>query len=971
MLIRYRAVAVLMLAALVFLVPAAYAQTTGRIVGTITDSTGGALPGVTVSAAGPALQGVRTAVTDAAGEFRLANLPPGVYAVKAELANFKTAEQQKVEVGIDRVVQVKLALAIGGVSESVTVQGAATVVDTSSASAGINATPEIFNRLPTRRDFYAVAQMAPGTSTDASGTTVAGSTGAENTYIIEGLNTTGVAYGTQGKTLNFDFIDEVEVKTGGLPAEYGRMTGGVINVITKSGGNTFHGSGFGFFEGGSLYADDKTQSKRSAGATTVVNLGHLWDAGGSLGGYIVKDRLWFYGAYNPTNRRNNTVIITPLSTPGSPALGSEIPQTRTSNLYSVKLTYKPSSNQSLVFSMFGDPGQTEGNVFAIAGPENTWKGINKFGGSDIVGRYDAVFGGSTLLKVMYGYHVESSKLTGAGSTTPRYQDLSVTPNVTAGGFGGWTDQDYTRDVFKADFSQFFGKHEVKAGGDYEQVAATVGRRSGGAGQLIQKLIQTSTGIIYYRHRYFVDDRASGFDRANSATWKIADPLQVEPKTNNYSVYGQDSWKIASRFTLNAGVRWERQSLLSRDGTQTANLDKNWALRLGAIWDISGDGRSKAYFNYGRFYENIPMDMNIRAFGGELTAFSYNYSPNAADIQPVAGTPSKSSVLGAATTPVDPNLKGQYIDEYLVGYERELGPSFSIGFKYAHRTLGRVIEDFLVPAEGSYFIANPGIGEMGQEMAFYDTSLPNVAAPTPVRKYDSVEINAKKRYSNGWQLMASYVWSKLEGNYDGVFQASTGQLDPNINSAYDYADFLVNAQGPLSNDRRNAIKLDGSYEFQSGAVKGLNLGGSMRWLSGFPVSAYGYSFGYASWEYYLVPRGTLGRSPADWEANLHASYPIRLGGNVKLDGIVDVFNLFNRQAITQWDQRYNLVQDGHCAGVPGAICNGDGGIATRTGTMTPLGTISNATATATNVDFLKKGTNFTGQRSIRVGFRLTF
>ena len=130
----------------------------------------------------------------------------------------------------------------------------------------------------------------------------------------------------------------------------------------------------------------------------------------------------------------------------------------------------------------------------------------------------------------------------------------------------------------------------------------------------------------------------------------------------------------------------------------------------------------------------------------------------------------------------------------------------------HRKLGRVIEDFLVPAEGEYFIANPGKG-LGAEMAFYDYT--PVAAPKAKRESNSFELSARKRFSDNWQFLASYVWQRLEGNYDGIFQNSTGQLDPNINSAFDYADFLVNAEGRLTNDRTHQFKFDGSYEFEQG------------------------------------------------------------------------------------------------------------------------------------------------------------
>ena len=146
----------------------------------------------------------------------------------------------------------------------------------------------------------------------------------------------------------------------------------------------------------------------------------------------------------------------------------------------------------------------------------------------------------------------------------------------------------------------------------------------------------------------------------------------------------------------------------------------------------------------------------------------------------------------------------------------------------------------------------------------------------------------------------------------MFQNSTGQLDPNINSAFDYADFLVNADGRLTNDRTHQFKFDGSYEFQTG-LTGLNLGFSTYWFSGMPLNAYGYSFAYANWEYYLAPRGSLGRGPSEWEANLQAQYPIRFGDNKRLNLMMDIFNLFDRQKPIQLDERYNLQLHGRCLG----------------------------------------------------------
>ncbi len=152
-----------------------------------------------------------------------------------------------------------------------------------------------------------------------------------------------------------------------------------------------------------------------------------------------------------------------------------------------------------------------------------------------------------------------------------------------------------------------------------------------------------------------------------------------------------------------------------------------------------------------------MDINIRAFGGEVQAFAYNFSPDPNNIIPldIALTGFRNSMLGGAT-PVDPNLEGQYIDEFLLGYEYEVLPNFAIGVQGTYRELGQVIEDFLISPTTGYFIANPGQG-IGSNMTFYDYE--SVAAPTVRREYTGIELNARKRYSNGWQLYASYLWSE--------------------------------------------------------------------------------------------------------------------------------------------------------------------------------------------------------------------
>ncbi len=229
------------------------AQTTGSIAGRVGDSSGAALPGVTVEATSPALQGMRTGISDATGLYRLPLLPPGSYTVQFTLTGFAPKKDASVPVSLGKETTVD-ALLSPAMTESITVGSFAPPIDTTSNTLGTNLNATQIETLPTQRDYASVAQVTPGVSTDAIQSddkqtptiSVYGSSGSENAFYIDGVNTTNMEYGTQGKQLNFEFIDAFEMKTGGYEAEYGRSTGGIINVITKSGSNELHGDVFGY-----------------------------------------------------------------------------------------------------------------------------------------------------------------------------------------------------------------------------------------------------------------------------------------------------------------------------------------------------------------------------------------------------------------------------------------------------------------------------------------------------------------------------------------------------------------------------------------------------------------------------------------------------------------------------------------------------------------------------------------------------
>ncbi|MEK6374348.1 MAG: TonB-dependent receptor [Acidobacteriota bacterium] len=993
---KYR-VALLLVISMLLVAGVALAQTstTGAVQGTVSQG-GTPLPGVTVEARSTALQGVRTEVTGAGGSFRFNQLPPGEYTITATLAGFNTVTQRNVGVGLNRTVTLEVSMS-PQVSEQITVTGAAPVVDVTSAASGVNVTSQTMQSLPIGRNFVAAAAVAPGTAADATGTTVYGSTGAENNYIIDGLNTTEVERGRQGKRVNIDFIQEVEVMTGGQPAEYGRMTGGIINAITKSGSNEFHGDIFGYNSGGSLNADNETAAKRPATSTTIGEVDKSYDYGVNLGGYIMKDRLWFFGAYDRTQDTNLSIRInTPLNFPGvfSLPVGGSIASEVTRDLYAGKLSLAATSSHLLNLSVFGDPGKNEGAILALAGAPSTFEGTNEFGGTDAVLRYSGIFGTSWTVNGAVGQHKETNEVSGAGKTIGRLTDQTVIPNVAFGGFGFVQDQEFKRDTYKVDVSAFFGGHQFKFGGDREDLKAVNTNIYTGTDRVRKRCRTTVTAAgcpaanVFYTHEGYAGDVTTNPALVNGT---VIPALIASPKTENNSLYAQDSWKVMPNLTLNLGVRWEQQKVGNREGGTAIDLNDMIAPRLGLIWDVQNNGRSKLYVNYGRFFESIPMDINLRSFGGEISVQVNNLDPTPGHFTPGTvtpvgggGVPQQSGgrafrYLGGHLTPVDPDLEGQYIDEYLGGYDYEIAPNLMVGIKGTYRDLGQVIEDMLVISEGDYFIANPGSG-IGKVAGYLNED--EVPATPAKRVYKGIELHAQKRFSNNYQFFASYVWSRLEGNYDGTFQASTGQLDPNINSAYDYGDFAVNNSGLLSNDRTHNVKFYGSYTLPTGFAKGLDIGGAFNYESGSPLTGQGFEYaGYRNYEYYLTERGALGRGPSDYEADLHLGYPIQFGAN-RLSLLFDVFNVFNRQSITTLDNRMDLSSDANCAVFAkdggNKVCNafnefgiGFGGWANIPGTNNPVGKFADARAAATNPDFLKKGLAFTGLRSIRLGARFSF
>ena len=949
----------------------AFAQTVGDIKGIVTDSDGRALPGVTVETKSPNAIGIHVVTTGTDGSYRLSNLPPGVYRVTASLAGFGTAERTGVRVELGKSYTINISMQLAA-KESVVVTGEAPVVDTTSTTVGTVVNADQFLRLPVARDYATIAQAAPGVNTDPVGNTVYGSSGAENIYVIDGVNTTGVETGVQGKSLNTEFIQEVEVKNGGYQAEYGGATGGILNVVSKSGGNEFHGDAFGYFDNDSLQAtNDHTaeiKERNSTGPSLLTGFTKK-DFGADIGGYFVKDRLWFFAAYDRVDNTDKLEVFKDITdfAAGAPVPGSTFDSKTKTDLYSGKLTIRPAASLDIVASVFGDPGTQSGPIRVINGPPSTFNGSIDSGGLDGALRASFVSGTSLVFNVQGAYHKEKNEESpGPGGSAVQYRDRTLAQIPVTGGLGFYQVQNFKRYAARADMTTFFhlaGDHELKFGGVYEQPQSENSNTYSG-GQRIDKRFRRGFGT-FYLHRFYATGAAT-LDNP-----EILPVLTTKPKTDNYSIFLQDSWKIIPNLTANVGIRWDRQIAHGDNplgnavepfivpGATPGKLEtkNNWAPRIGLIWDPFADGKSKIFASYGKFYEAIPMDLNIRAFGGERIAFMNNASPDPANIQDGHIPGRASSIFGNPGEPVDSDLKGQYVSEIVVGVEREVAPNFAVGVKGIYRSLDQVIEDFLcdIPT-GNYCIGNPGRRIM-KTVPFYDPvsgDITEVPAAKPARYYRGIELTATKRFSDNWSVIASYVYSTLKGNYDGTFQNSTGQLDPNINSAYDYANFSVNNRGYLSSDRKHQAKISASYQFPFK----LNAGLTAYYQTGLPLTTRGYYDNYANYELYLTTRGDaigLHRTPDTYEASVHLGYPLRLGPT-EVNFIVDVFNLLNQQKATRLDQRWGFVQDDNSNLVD-----------PTTGLLLPG---PHRASDAPNPDY-QKATAWQAPREVRFGLKVSF
>jgi len=947
-------------------VPVDAQETTGTVAVVVTSQDGAPLPGAALQLDDPD-HGLRfTATGGSDGRFTFVALPVGSYRISASLAGFATITST-VRVGLGQSAVARLELPLGPVTDAIDVTARPALVDTGTAVAGFTAnTDELSRQLPLSRDVTRVALLAPATvPADArfengaaweygttstryytpgqSLTAIGGASPAENLYLVNGLNTTSVVLGLGSTFVPMDFVEEVQVRTGGYEAEFGRSTGGVINLVTKSGTNTLRG-------GATLHWEPRALQGLQPDTYTTDNEGRAWvgshnqdeereflEANFSLGGPIVRDRLFGFGFVRWVNSDQLEILsnVAQRSSYGQPDWGLKLDWNLSSS-HRLEGTFLSDATEVGITNSLFDPATRE-----LGSTIDT--GTRSRGGDNAILRYTGLLSDRLLLSAQIGRNQFN-----ATDSSNREDECPFAWDVRTGTLvyvGCWLfiwrgTLESTRDAARLDGDLFLGSHSLRAGLDAERSESPI-------------FVEHSGGIYYRYYQNGTDvyfpDVPLGEDLVRVRYFLV----RGTPGVASESAYAQDSWALTPSLTLNAGLRYERDRVTNAAGAAFLEISDQLAPRLGVIWDPGGEGRSKLYASYGTYHVPMNTGLLINNQAGEWT-WTHSWFPLEGGILPDGSPEAMGEQIGDTIVYAngvvpdprvftDSDIEPMSQDEVIVGFERSLGASWSLGARYVQRWFNQVIEDIDIsralwevygfePCSPEDFgedprclfganlrLTNPGTDFTGwvdldgdlvpDEVSFTADQL---RIPDPARYYRAVELTLERRFESRWMLQSSYTWSHLEGNYGGLVNSDIGQDWPNTNIEFDLAGEMEHSRGDLPDDRRHSLKLFASYLWDFG----LAVGGSFWYASGRPINGFGMHptdpwTQASAWAPYNgpfsfynhgepCPRGCGGRTPETWALDLTARYDFRIGG-ADCFARLDVFNLLDKDAVTKVDE----------------------------------------------------------------------
>ncbi|MDH4197008.1 MAG: TonB-dependent receptor [Candidatus Aminicenantes bacterium] len=872
---------------------------TGTINGVVYDQERQPLPGVTVTIQSPALiLPQMEMVTTEAGNFRFPALPPGAYKVTFKLQGFRTLVREGIRVAVGVTTTIDINLEQSAIEESVTVTGQSPTVDVQKTTMVASLTTEFLQSIPAARNLGAFFAMVAGVS---DGTTH-GSSERDNTFNIDGVNVTDPVTGTQAGTFGLDIMEELSVQTGGLPAEYGSVRGGVINVVTKSGGNRVNGTASFYYRNKNLQT---TNTKGTVFEGQAGGFEYEVEPVLAVGGPIIKDKLWFFGNFS-FNKSEEIQLGYPYDTQ---------PTNTPLDYYRIypygKLTFQLSRKDKVVLSFnFSDYQRNHRGAAVTRTVDSTWKQTTPIYTYNL--QYTRLFNSNFFFNfktAFMNYHLNLM----AKNDKPQIYDSILRQYTQSYGY----DDIYSRDRFQVvtDATYFVdswvGRHEFKAGGEFEFSSDSRYRRHN---------LDPKTGLgPFFTYKNGVPDYVTYYQDFTRKDQKIA-----------IGGFIQDTWSPIARLTLNLGVRFDHQEgIIPVQGEDREAMTYGGKLydprvtkafkpliwntlapRLGATYDITGDGKTAFKVSFSRYYIANILQWFVTVNPNSFISYRYRLNPD--------GTPKGSLYNFSATAEaqMDPDLKSPYLDEFTIGLEREIIRDLRVGARYIHKWDRNLLEG--VDLNALDLDALMGGAELstvwtnftpvqvidpydGQPVPFWkkvDTSLSSKAyytnPPGADRDYDGVEVTIDKRFSNNWQFNASYVWQKSRGligtDFDDSWSGQSYFDDPNMHT---------NALGDFSAERRNQIKIQGLWR----GPFGIDLSAYFRRLDGNRYTRLvrsqdlGLTLPQGNWTVYAEKRGSRVEpvlTILDLRVEKAFNLPKSFG---RLSLFADIFNVFNVNTAT--------------------------------------------------------------------------